>query len=240
MKLSLWNAITSIRDGNVFVATPREKVAIIAADPSYSLAPFEDNEWEVWGCNSMWHLCRDSKGRFRADRWFEMHPMSVQTEEELRAINLCPIPLYHLGDADGIQAPSGVAYPLEKVLAQFPYRYFTCTFAYQIALAMHEGFTTIGLFGVELDRGTARERMVEKACVEFWIGLALGAGINVITPDGSRLCAQEHLYGYEYHKEVEEVNSIIDGLFFRRIQELEKSGLAERVSVDGHWQEGNA
>lgn len=218
----------------------RSKVAIIACDPSNSFAPFDSNEWAVWGCNSMWNICRDSFGDFRADRWFEMHPMSVQTDAELSAIFQCPIPIYHLGDAKFDKAPLGVPYPIEAILNKFPYRYFTCTFAYQIALAIHEGFTTIGLFGVELDQGTARERMVEKACVEFWIGVARGAGVNVVLPEGSRLCTQSKLYGYDYHEEVDEVNGIVDGLFFRRIQELERSGLAERIPIDGHWQEGNA
>lgn len=231
MKISRWNKKSN---------EARGKVAIVAGDQSYSLAPFDDDEWEIWSCNSMWNLCKDSLGDFRADRWFEMHPMSVQTEDELKAIRRCPIPIYHLGDAKSEQAPLGVTYPIEAILKKFPYRYFTCTFAYQIALALHAGFSMIGLFGVELDRGTARERLVEKACVEFWVGIALGAGVKVITPEESRLCTQSHFYGYNYHEEVAEVNGIVDGLFFRRIQELEKTGLAERIPLDGHWQEGNA
>ncbi len=233
MKLSRYRA-------GILEIKRRNKVAIIAADPSFSQAPFNDREWEVWGCNSLWNFCKDKHGDFRADKWFEMHPMSVQTPEELRAIHDCPIPIYHLGDATQEQAPHGTTYPLPEILEVFPYQYFTCTFAYQIALALYQGFTTIGLFGVELDHGTARERMVEKACVEFWIGIALGSGVQVATPEGSRLAHQSNRYGYDYHEEVDEVNGLVDGLFFRRIQELEQKGLAERICSDGHWQEGNA
>lgn len=240
MRLSQYNAYTEIVNNTVVTKPKLAKVAIVAADPSHELAPFEDCEWEVWGCNSLWRICQDTAGHFRADRWFEMHPMSVQTDDELRAIARCPIPIYHLGDATYEQAPMGVPYPLEAVLNRFRYRYFTCTFAYQIALALLEGFTTIGLFGVELDRGSSRERMVEKACVEFWMGLALGMGVNIITPQDSHLTVQEHLYGYQYHQEVDEVNAIVDGVFFRRIGELEKQGLAERIPVADIHQEGNA
>lgn len=240
MKLSRYNTKAVIKDGRVIYTPRREKVAIIAADPSYVMAPFDNADWEVWGCNSLWHFCGDSVGEFRADRWFEMHPMSVQTDKELDAIKSCPIPIYHLSDATKEHAPKGIPYPLETVTEKLPYHYFTCTFAYQIALAIYEGFTTIGLFGVELDKGTSRERTVEKACVEFWIGIALGSGIHVITPDGSRLCSQNKLYGYDYHQEVDEVNGIIDGIFFRRVTELEQSGLAERIPIDTNWQEGNA
>lgn len=220
--------------------TPRKKVAIIAADPSYVEAPFNDPEWEIWSCNSLWNICKDTHGDFRADRWFEMHPMSVQTPEEMKAIQRCPIPIYHLGDATTEQAPLGVEYPIVSVYKQFPYNYFTCTFAYQIALAMKIGFTTIGLYGVELDRGTARERAIEKPCVEFWIGLAIGYSIHIITPPTSRLANQTHRYGYDYHEEVDEVNGIVDGILFRRFEELEQKGLASRIEIQDTWKDGNA
>jgi hypothetical protein len=210
---------------------PRSKVAIIAADPSYIQAPFDDHEWEVWGCNSLWKYCQDDKGYFRADRWFEMHPLSVQTPAEMDAIRACPVPIYLLGD-DHRQAPHGVPYPYRQVHAQFPYDYFTCTFAYQIALALHEGFTTIGLYGVELDRGTSRERTVEKACVEFWMGVAIGMGVEIDTPVTSRLGIQGMRYGYEYHEEMQAVNNIVDGIFFERLRELEKTGCVERFNLD--------
>jgi hypothetical protein len=159
-----------------------------------------------------------------------MHPLTVQTPAEMDAIRACPIPIYLLGD-DSKQAPLGVPYPYEKVFAQFPYQYFTCTFAYQMALAIHEGFTTIGLYGVELHRGTSRERTVEKACVEFWKGLAIGMGVDVLTPRSSQLAFQAQRYGYDYQDEKAAVDEVVDGIFFERLQELEQSGCIERMPI---------
>lgn len=242
MKLSRHNATARIISDHtglrVQVTPPRKKVALVAADPSHRAAPFNDPEWEIWSCNSMWRLCRDAHGDFRADRWFELHPLSVQTEQEMADIFACPVPIYMLEDRSATIAPNGLAYPLEAVLQQFPYRYFTCTFAYQIALALSEGFETIGLFGVELDQGTARERTVEKACVEFWIGVALGMGRQVITPDASRLATQPHLYGYDYHREAEYAIDIADGIFATRLNELERNGRVTQIQIGDH--EGNA
>lgn len=242
MKLSRHNAATMIltdaRGSRVHVPTRRTKVALIAADRSYQVAPFDDPDWEVWSCNSLWHLCRDAHGDFRADRWFELHPLSVQTDRELADIFTCPVPLYLLDPPTADVAPNGLAYPLAEVRRQFPYRYFACTFAYQIALALCEGFETIGLFGVELDQGTTRERTVEKACVEFWIGVALGMGRQVITPDTSRLATQPQLYGYQYREEVDAVDNAVNGIFMRRLEELERAGEVERIALP--VQEGHA
>lgn len=188
-----------------------KKVAIIGATDSCKDAPFDDPSWEIWGCNSLWKLCRDSSQQFRADRWFELHPMSVQTEEELIAIRVCPVPIYTLTD-ESSWAPNSVVFPILDILKRFPYRYFTCTFAYQIALALHEGFSEIGLYGVDLSFGTARERVVEKACVEFWAGVACGVGVNIRFPSRQPICNQRYLYGYDYHDEISEVNKIMDGV----------------------------
>ena len=230
MNLSIYNMRASVKGDELVIDKRREHVAIIAANHSYANAPFNNPDWEIWGCNSLWNYCRDQFGDFRADRWFELHPLSVQTKEEMKAIESCPVPIYLLEPSS---SPKSIEYPLGDVLLHFPYNYFTCTFAYQIALAMHEGFKTIGLFGVDLDTGTARERTVEKACVEFWMGLALGSGVRIALHDQSKLAHQDNLYGYRYHDEMQEVNDVVDGIVFERLRELEATGKAHRIDLSG-------
>ena len=115
-----------------------------------------------------------------------------------------PIPIYVLNCDETI--PLGVSYPLERVSKTVPYNYFTSTFAYQLALAIIEGFTNIILHGIQFTGG--RERLVEKACLEYWIGVARGHGITV-TQSGPvqqlPLTRSTLLYGYDYWPEKQQM-----------------------------------
>lgn len=225
LELSPYNVpaiITSARKGTVTLAEPRKKVAIIGAGHGRAHAPYDDDGWEIWGLNAV--APQDRFGRLRADRWFEMHVMAAQSEADMRWIRKCPFPLYLVPDAaekvlalrvsgssgDG-DVPMAVRYPIERMEERFG-AYWACTFAYQIALALDEGFTDIGLYGVELCYGTMRERTVEWACVSFWIGLAQGMGVNIHLPPGSRLGRHSYRYGIEYYQEKQEVEQYVDRL----------------------------
>lgn len=205
---SLHNAkmrIVDARLGSVEATHQRDKVAIIGCQREYiPTSVMNDPTWEVWGCNSLWNVARDDRGRFRADRWFELHPMFAQTDMELHKIKTCPVPIYTLGLEEF--AHNSVIYPLGRVERLWPFRYFTCTFAYQVALAIADRFKEIGIFGMELMYGTARECTFERACLEFWLGVAYGKGIKVHFHSKLRLCRHPFRYGYDYDKESEFCN----------------------------------
>lgn len=217
----------------------RKKVAILGANSTRIYAPLDDPEWEIWGCNSLWSAAMNAQGEFKATRWFEMHPMSVQTAAELKAIETCTVPIYTLED-ESKWAKNSIVYPMHDIhFFCHGWRYFTCTFAYQIALAIHERFEEIGLYGVELWQGTPRERLVERACVEFWIGIAIGRDITVSIPrPQSRLANQRPLYGYDYHDEMNYVNKYVDATVYGYLQELEQS--EQRDIISSHIAEGHS
>ena len=73
--------------------------------------------------------------------------------------------------------------------------YFTSTIAFMLALAIHEGFGTIDLYGIDLTVG--EEYDYQKPCAEFWIGLAMGRGIQVGIPQASALLKTAWRYGWE-------------------------------------------
>jgi hypothetical protein len=211
---SLHNAnLIATPDGVMYPdqTTKRTKVAIVGCQEEYiDKGVLNNPSWEVWSCNSLWKFLRDDRGRFRADRWFELHPMNVQTPTELIKIFECPIPIYILDRKEVGNARAAVEYPLDRVLSLYPRPYFTCTMAYQVALAIVEGFAEIGLYGMELMFGTARERVFERACLEFWIGIALGRGIRVHFHKHSRLAKHPFKYGYDYEQESEFCQAKID------------------------------
>lgn len=185
----------------------RRKVAIVGAGPGREYAPYTDSAWECWAINEI--------AQRVAHRHFELHPLEVQSARDLAALERITIPCYVLDDpalwkmpfpiaSNGgtvsfAGVPNPVRYPLERLRAAGFRQYFTCTFAYQIALAILDGFEEIGLWGVSLHLGTPRERLLERACVDYWIGFAEGHGITVSEDSG---CARRpYLYGYDYEDE---------------------------------------
>lgn len=179
--------------------TGRTRVAIVGAGPGREAAPYDDPEWEVWALNEIWQP--------RFDVMFELHPRSVQSDRDMECLRGTTSPCYVI---DPSEWPAGapqrpVRYPIESVLETFGRRYFTCTFAYQLALALFRRFDRVGLWGCGLHRGTARERLVERPCLDYWIGRAEGAGVEVVEDSG--LARQDRLYGYAYHDEVADVDA---------------------------------
>lgn len=103
--------------------------------------------------------------------------------------------------------PASVAYPLEEItqtLLPYLWRndeldfeaakpYFTSTTAYMIALAIYKGFQEIRIYGVEMASDT--EYVRQRDGVTFWLGVAIGRGINVVLQKRSLLMSGP-LYGY--------------------------------------------
>lgn len=182
----------------------KKTVAIVGmSESSCSLAPFKEDV-ELWGMNEMHAFTWMT----RADRWFQIHSCgSVQREVQKRDItghydwlkaNEWYIPIYtQYMDKD---IPNCVVYPLEDVSKFFKnfrrgkdeIKYFTSTFAYYMGVALLEGFERIEIYGFEMSG--AIEYVKQKACAEFWIGLAMGMDIEIYTPDNCELLSSD-LYG---------------------------------------------
>lgn len=199
------------------------KVAIIGTGPDRDGAPFHDPEWCVWALNEI--------PQPSLTRHFELHPMNVQSAADLVGLSRIGQPCYVLDLEDAKRArgaslvsggrqhdllfrgvPNPVRFPLERVRLQgsrfHATDYFTCTFAYQVALALDEGFDEVGLWGVGLYNGTARERLIERACVDYWLGVLDGRGVKVAYR--SLLSQHEYPYGYDYQREMDRVNAVVD------------------------------
>jgi hypothetical protein len=172
----------------------RKKLALLGCSKSYEKAPFDDKSYEIWTVNE-----------FDAPRWdimFELHPMSVQNERELEFLKNCEKPIYVLEETPLV--PKGIVYPLDVILEQsWVDEYFCCTFAYQIALAIYEGFEVIELWGMNAEQGSPRERTVESANIQHWLGIAKGRGIDVYWHDHPMKVRWK--YGYDYHDEIVDI-----------------------------------
>jgi hypothetical protein len=98
------------------------------------------------------------------------------------------------------EVPSSMKFPLEQLLMEVParYRYFTNHVAYMIALALSQGVTHLGLFGINY--GHRSEYQTQRGSAEFWLGVAHGRGVHLVLPQSCTLLQDpKPLYGYASH-----------------------------------------
>lgn len=179
----------------IFTQPKRKKVCIVGfAENSRHLAWYNDPDTEIWGVNQLYRFIP------RADRWFQIHRDWNDSNKWADGANLAewiktaPCPVYMIEPQPDM--PMTLAYPKEWVKAETKsHEYFTSSIAMMIALAIAEGFEHIGIYGIDLIVG--REYHFEKACVEFWLGIAHAKGIQYHIPENSALLWQSHTYGYE-------------------------------------------
>lgn len=185
----------------------RRKVAIVGFGCSTRpTAPLDDPSFEIWGLNHANRLrfMLDSEQRLRADRWFDLHEAHAQSEHDMMWIDKCPVPIYL--PSLFTENPMALRYPIEDVEAEFGESYWCSSFAYMLALAAFEGIRDIHLCGVDLDVG--RERVVERANLEYWIGLLRGKGYRITLDADSMLLKHPARYGLEYTKEKDDVHEL--------------------------------
>lgn len=196
-----------------------DAVAIVGFAPSsMRLAPFDNPAWEIWTLNNIYSAFDIP----RWDRWFEMHhnfreyapmqdvrvdPRSVVMGDArpiIRKIEhvdwlrdqLPDRPIYFVEPQPDI--PAAVTYPLREMVAWCEANkivpYFTNSISYMIAMAIFDGYKTIGIWGVDMAADGEYEK--ERPSVEYWIGVAGKFGIDVILPKECELL-KARFYGFE-------------------------------------------
>lgn len=168
-----------------------KKIAIVGFTNSRKLTPFDDPSWEVWGLNNL-HKYPDL-GTFH--RWFDLHPVADIRRDEAHAawLKSTPLPVYVWEPQE--DWPTSLAFPKQEVLSRAGRRYFTNSISWMIGLALLEGATEIGLYGI--DMAQTGEYSAQRPSCEWIIGLAEGLGVKVTIPDTSDLLKSSVLYGAE-------------------------------------------
>ncbi len=182
-----------------------KKVAIIGkASNSQMLAPFEDESWEIWGLSNAYMEIP------RWNVWFELHDWEyhrrINPEHYEWLIKDHGKPIYAF-ENKYCGSPCAVKFPLDQVLGMFgdlyngspQFKYWTNSPSYMMALAILQGATHIGMWGVDMAMND--EYANQRPSCELVIGAALAKGIRVTIPPESSLCKTRRLYGYETHSE---------------------------------------
>lgn len=173
------------------------KVALIGNADTWQCAPFHDPSWEIWSHTSTQFMAK------RVDRYFELHPKAFWTKgkkwhhDYVGWLKRCTTPIVMQQQYRDI--PASVRYPKDRVLSEFR-PYFTSQTAWMIALALTEGVTHLGFFGIHYGHYT--EYASQRAGCEYWMGIAEGRGVQLVLPEKNPLLQQpSRLYGYESHDE---------------------------------------
>ena len=175
----------------------------IALCGSYSLsledAPWEDPSWEFWG-----HASSHAWYKRQMDRYFDLHVKACWTRGGKKGasypqwLKANTVPIYMQEKYP--EVPASVKYPKGRILLEFADSrgYFTNHVAWMIALALTEGVSVLGLFGVNYS--SESEYMRQRGSCEYWLGRAAGMGVRVILPEQCSLLREPGLlYGYDSH-----------------------------------------
>lgn len=176
----------------------RKKVSIVGFAPSSMemvKGHFGNPDMEIWGLNQLYVAFPAIVPH--CTRWFQFHARHSYDANE-RDLEMhkwmqgAKIPIYTQVKEPDI--PFSVPLPRDALLSKF-WRYFTNSISWEIALAIHEGFEEIHIFGVDMAQDS--EYSFQRPSCELFIGWALGMGIRVIIPDASDLCKAMWLYPFE-------------------------------------------
>lgn len=181
------------------------KIAIIGSAPTVDLAPWYDPSWEIWAHATVYAYCK------RVDRYFDLHPWEwISTKPVpgyLEWLKTQQTPIYMQRQFRDV--PRSLRFPRERVMAEYP-RYFTSHAAWMIALALSEGVTHLGFFGIHY--ALDEEHKKQRAGCEFWMGVAIGKGVQIVNPEGSPLIREPAwLYGYESHTNRKHIRTTTGG-----------------------------
>lgn len=158
---------------------------------------------EVWGINALGDV-------LHCDRVFHMDDVRIQEARAaerpqsnianmLRWLRAHPGPIYT--SRAHSDYPGLVEFPLAKVVGEFRHAYFNSTAAYAVAYAVHIGVKKLSIYGFDFTYPNAHHAEKGRACVEFWLGIAVSRGIELSIPQVSSLmdaCEPGgRLYGYD-------------------------------------------
>lgn len=186
------------------------KIAIVGTAPSSVMdAPYDDPTWDIWSLGANQVKIK------RFTRWFELH--TFHALECAQALQQQRVDFFKkigkdltIGHENPL-LPDAVMYPKDEVI-KFIYgnqdnAYFTSSIAWMIALAIYEGASEIGLWGVDMVGDC--EYSYQRACCEHLLGIARGRGITVNITPHSPLLRAERMYAFEYTNFAGEVQARI-------------------------------
>ncbi len=169
------------------------KVALVGTAPSSRLlAPYDDPSWQIWACSpGNQGVCK------RVDLWFELHGNLLWPEcvsygkPYLDWLNAQPFPIMM---QDNSLVKRAIAYPMEEMVRKFGKNFFTSSFSWMMAYAIHCGAKEIALYGI--DMASRDEYILQRPGFFYFKERAEERGIRVFAPYESDILQHPGLYGF--------------------------------------------
>ena len=210
------NELYHARDG-------KKTVALVGyAERTRIYAPWDDERVECWTLNKA-HLEPWCK---RITRHFQIHGIgylrrcTAQSQGDRDHFEWLSqphdFPLYI--QAKYPEFPSGIPFPIHEARRRFG-NFYTSTMAYMMAIAIMEGFERIEIYGFEMESDT--EYRYQRDSAEYFIGMAVGLGIEVYLPSNCKL-----LKGKTYAFETSEIG-------LRQQLEFRRTNVANQMNIEG-------
>ena len=138
---------------------------------------------------------------YRCNRWGEYESIEAALARKMASDR--GVPYYCMDAGWHPECDAAVSYPRARIFWRFCTDYFGSTTDYAIALAIDSGAEEINLWGLNVLHWS--EYAKQKPSMEFWLGVAKGAGIVVhVHGDRSELLYTQdrRVYGYDIQQEL--------------------------------------
>tara|TARA_Y100000296_G_scaffold13339_1_gene15499 strand:- start:871 stop:1884 length:1014 start_codon:yes stop_codon:yes gene_type:complete len=159
-----------------------KKIAILGTCPSRELAPVNDLTWEIWTIGP------GGKNANRWERLFEMHGAGSWPEgfrHYLHELKDVQPPRIIYTEAAMPDWPANQVLNKEGLFGKYGRMWFQSQISYALAVAIEEGATCIGIWGIDLEAG--EEYRSQFAGAKYFMDIASLAGIDVVVPEGCGL-----------------------------------------------------
>lgn len=184
-------------------------IYIVAKGPTASKCPDRNSgvgiDDEIWGLNSVYMSRND------LDSLFIMHDVRTviiaEDRDFINNANNVDTKIYTTIPVKVLK--NNVVFPVEKVVNSFGVSYFMNCICWMIAYAILQNPRHIYLYGADFVYGVD---INEKACTEWWLGVAFGRGIGISISEGSALLKPPELvqpfYGFIVSKKEAGLNGL--------------------------------
>lgn len=144
----------------------RYKVAILGKLPTKQLAPYDNDEWDIWTLNYQ------DDDFPRIDLWFDIHANNPNPRADITRAN----------------------YPFKEAETLAGGQYFNNSISYMIAYAIIKGYKEIALYGMRFQHDNEHRRG-EFQNVREWIFFCKGRGIKITAPVDKVMMHEYEYYG---------------------------------------------